>query len=302
MNVKQAMERLNVRSLEGLNLREALEALRRQAVRGDVPPPAPSAPPASPAPVRASAPGSPAPSAARVRDPGPSEPRYFDEEDDLDVTFAVDGDAGAYGAPDEEFASYADGEPSAEDEPDLLDEIDELDLDDVPDFGPPPSASRASAAAPRRAATPRPALPAEAEPSTPSPDVAGLSGARTRALQLVGQMRSARGGGVPSSQQRTAYRNVVARELGEPEAAALVRGLWRTTPDRLSTEQLDALVSWGKQDTFGEEAALVLAELRAERERATASASGEPSPAGEAPRTAQRGRGAGTGRSAPGGR
>ena len=285
LNIKQAMERLGVRSLEGLNLREALEALRRQAVRGDAAPAAPAPPPA-----RAAAPASTPP----ARESAPAEPRYFDEEDDLDVTFTVDGDE----VIEEEFAPYGASGPG---DGDVLDDIEELDLDDVPDFGPPPSASRGRTSTTRRAATPaRPQPESTAAEEPPAgPDVTGASGDRARALQLVGQMRSARGGGAPSSHQRTAYRNVVARELGEPEATALVRGLWRTTPDRLSAEQLDALISWGKQDTFSEEATIVLAELRAERARANAAE--QPSPASGAPQSAPRGRGAGTGRSAPGG-
>lgn len=291
MNVKQAMDQLGVRSLEGLNLREALEALRRQALRGSAAatPPVPTQPAAS------------APAAA-------SEPRYFDEEDDLDVTFSVDGDEDL---DDEGFMSREAGalyDAAAPEPPDALDELDESDLDDVPDFGPPPSASRSAPASARRsgaAAQRRSPTPARIEENREQANV-GVSGDQTRALQIVGQLRSARGGGAPTSYQRTAYRNVVVRELGEPEAAALVRGLWRTTPERLTAEQLDVLVSWGKQDTFSEEAAMVLTALRAERERAT-SAEGQQPPAAEAPQSAPRGRSAGSGRSvgsgqsAPGG-
>lgn len=281
MNVKQAMERLGVRSLEGLNLREALEALRRQALRGTsaATPPAPAHPAAS------------VPAAS-------SEPRYFDEEDDLDVTFSVDGDDEL----DEE--DYAPHDAAAPEPPDALDELDESELDDVPDFGPPPSTSRSAPASARRSsgatAQRRPPSPTRIEESRDQADV-GVSGDQTRALQIVGQLRSARGGGVPTSYQRTAYRNVVARELGEPEAAALVRGLWRTTPERLTAEQLDVLVSWGKQDTFSEEAAMVLAALRAERERA-ASAESQQQAAAETPRAAPRGGSAGSGRSTGSGR
>ncbi|HLJ81710.1 MAG TPA: hypothetical protein VKT52_09515, partial [Ktedonobacterales bacterium] len=85
-----------------------------------------------------------------------------------------------------------------------------------------------------------------------------------------------RGGGAPTTHQRSAYRNVVVNELGEPETVALVRGLWRVNPERLGPEQLDALISWGKRDTFAEEAADVLAALRAERQQAAAAASEAP--------------------------
>lgn len=301
LNVKQAMDRLGVRSLEGLNLREALEVLRRQAVRDD------AAPVAS---ARSSSPATPAAPAPRRAAP---EPRYFDEEDDLDVTFSVEGEDELEDDLEEEAAPYAAGTPSGEGAFDPLEELDEGDLDDVPDFGPPPSASRGAPSASRRshAATPQRAAAPAPVADTGDQDISGAGGDRARALQILGQLRAAHGGGAPTSYQRTAYRNIVARELGEPEAAALVRGVWRTTPERLTAEQLDALVSWGKQDTFGEEAALVLATLRADRERTSSTGStgsaGDRQQAASAPRPTVRGRsagsagGAGSGRSAPGG-
>jgi hypothetical protein len=74
--------------------------------------------------------------------------------------------------------------------------------------------------------------------------------------------------------QKSAYRNIIQNELGEQDARALVQGLWRAPAERLGAEQLDALLSWGKRETFGEEAQLVLAELRAERvSRGSSSAS-----------------------------
>ncbi len=41
-------------------------------------------------------------------------------------------------------------------------------------------------------------------------------------------------------------------------------------PERIGPEQMAELLSWGKRDTFGDEVALVLAELRADRDRAQA--------------------------------
>jgi hypothetical protein len=75
---------------------------------------------------------------------------------------------------------------------------------------------------------------------------------------------------------------------------ALVRGLWRTTADHLTAGQLDALIRWGKEEVFAEEAEQVLAALRAEQERAdqeaaVANDADTPAP----PRTSSRGRPAG---------
>lgn len=104
LNPKQAMEHLGVRTLEGLNLREALETLRRQTQRGGegTAEPGPSVSPASgslnsttrpasgtPTPAAPAAPRSTAsaPRSAtppRETTPAPvAETRFFEEEDDL---------------------------------------------------------------------------------------------------------------------------------------------------------------------------------------------------------------------------
>jgi len=267
-NPKQAMERLSVRTLSGLNLREALEMLRSQALRDStgVEPgqPAPSAPPTARAHAAPSAPSTPAPTAAT-----PDEARYFEEEDDEpEMTFSVADEDGV----GEELGGYSalDGEP--DDLEGALGEFD--DLEDVPDFAaPPPPARRA---APARNATP--ASPSMTQPvAQPAAESIAGGEARSRAMQIIGQLRGARAGGTPSTQQRTAYRNVVTNELGEARTRALAQGIYRVAPDRLGPEQLDALISWGKRDTFAEEVDAVLAALRAER------ASGAVAPNGAAP-------------------
>ncbi len=288
LDVRQAMQRLGVRSLEGLNLRESLELLRRQAVRGDEPAPAtesgpaPAAPTSAgrPAPVRLAAPARPsgAPPAAPQ-----SAPAYgFDEEEEPELTFTIDGDEEL----DEAFGGYSTGSGTPaggadSEDYDTLEELDELDLDDVPDFGPPapahtPAARRKSAPAGSTAAPPAP------EPERPGAPASAAG-------ELIARLRGAHAGGVMSGQQRTAYRNIVVNELGEARAAGLVRGLWNVTPERLGAEQADELLSWGKRDTFADEATQVLAELRAERERERGAGDGSPT-GGAASRQGARGR------------
>lgn len=278
-NPKQAMERLSVRTLSGLNLREALEMLRRQALRDgaavEQAAPAPSTP-AAPARVAPSAASAPAPAPAATT---PDEPRYFEEEDDEPEM--------AFGLPDEDgvredLSGYAalDGEPG-----DLEDELgafDDDELEDVPDFAaPPPSARRAPSSARSAAPTAPQTTPPVAQPTAGS--IAGGE-ARSQAMQIVGQLRGARAGGTPSAQQRTAYRNVVTNELGEARARALAQGVYHVAPDRLGPEQYDALISWGKRDTFAEEVDAVLAALRAERASGAATPNGAASkPAPTAP-------------------
>lgn len=288
LNVKQVMERLHVRTLEGLNLREALEALHRQLVRDGEGAPAPA-----PAPAKSAA----------SRESPAAGPTYFEEEDsEYAVTFTMDGDDGlaeefgAYDPPPRSTGSGAASVADESNEPDDLDDVDavdEFDLDDVPDFGPPPSGGRT---APAPTATPaRRAAPRAAPAPEPEPEVFA-----SPADERLAQMRAIRGGGALTPYQRTAYRNVVVNELGEPEAVALVRGIWRVPPERLGAEQLDALVSWGKQDTFAEEANAVIAALRAERQQAAASTTSAPPAA--APRPAPRGRPAQPPQAPPGGR
>jgi len=265
MDARQAMQQLGVRSLEGLNLREALEALRRQNLRGDEPEPAAAAP---------------APPAAMASQPA-APPRYFEEEDEPEITFIVDGtpprDA-------DDFALAGDESPSGED--DLSeDELGELELDDVPDFAP-PSSRAAPAPAARAAAKPAArrdtADSAARGPAVPSGDETGAA--------ILARLREATGSGAASGQQRTAYGNIIVRELGEAKAAALVRGVWRVPPERIGPEQMAELLSWGKRDTFGDEVALVLAELRAERDRAQANEEpGAPRPNGATPAPRPRG-------------
>ncbi len=258
---KQAMEQLGVKSLSGLNLREALEMLRRQTLRSGNP--GNSA--ASSAPAAASTPPATASSSRAASATLPSTPaRYFEEEDDdLDVTFSVDGDDVLE---DEFVASGESIDAGAMPDDGFGDDDDAFDLDDVPDFGalPAPPAAPASRSAARRTAPATP--PAEELEEIAMPPAQPVNGdMRARALQIIGHMRGIASGGTPTTQQRAAYRNIVVSELGEPEAKALVQGLWRVSAERLGAEQLDTLLSWGKRDSFREDAALVLAALRAER-------------------------------------
>ena len=246
LDVRQAMQRLGVRSLEGLNLREALEALRRQTLRAE----------------DDAASAKPVPSTSRPSSAQEEPPHYFEEEDEPDMTFTVAGDD----EPEDELP-YEEGAAGGWDN-------DADDLDDVPDFGPPPTSRRAPSAG--HTPTPPPSRPARGVPpgphSEPVEHAAPATGENTRAAQLLTRLRAAQGGGVPTSQQRTAYRNIIVQEVGETMATALVRGVWRVTPERLGPEQMDELLSWGKQDTFSDDAQIVIAELRAERERAATAA------------------------------
>ena len=227
LNPKEAMDRLGVRSLAGLNLRESLETLRRQSLQGESSPVAPTA---------SSAPAQSRGEALSVK------PDRFDEEDDEAVIFVEEGED------DEPLPAPPRSTAGNRRAADTLDD----DLDDVPDFGPPPGARS------------RAAEPAATEPPT------------SQAARIIAKLRATHPGGIATADRQGAFANIIVAELGEPNAAALVRGLWKLSPEKLGPEQLDALIRWGKSDTFSEEAEEVLATLRAEQRARTSGASSTP--------------------------
>ena len=280
LNPRQAMDRLGVRSLEGLNLREALESLRRQLLgESSTEPEIEPEIELEPAP-RATT--SPATATAAT-------PRYFEEEDDETILYSMDDEDELI---EDELVSEGGAVETASGEtPDALDALDDdVDLDDVPDLTPPPATRQRSAPVARQPAATMRKTPVP-EP-TPASEPASTGGARAHAMQLIGKLRAATGGGPASDYQRNAYHNIVEEELGKAQAVALVRGLWRTTADRLSAGQLEALIRWGKEEVFAEEAAQVLATLRAEQRRSDQGAAKSATESAE-PRPTTRGRPAG---------
>lgn len=313
LNARQAMDRLGVRSLSGLDLREALETLHRHMLHDESTEAIATTPPStaaaiSPAPPRgapSSASARPASTASTAKAVAHANlPQYFEEEEDDDITFALaeeDEMSAEDGAPGQAATSPSADEDIDDDNIDddgagtSLPSDDDLDLlEDVPDFDEMALPASAPASAPPRPTPPRPAPRASvAERANPRPTAAPTSGPLTapghsRALQRIGQLRAVVGGAPVTPYQRTAFKNAVVSQLSDTEASALVRGLWRRSPAQLSGDHLDALVRWAKEDTFDEEAHLVLEALAAERERAahsaeTASTPDDPGPAGPAP-------------------
>ncbi|HEX9055933.1 MAG TPA: hypothetical protein VF818_00235 [Ktedonobacterales bacterium] len=288
LNPKQVMERLGVRTLDGLNLREALEMLRRQLVR-DMAPSAVAADPDTSARGHTTARTEPPAEPPSPRYDSPPSGLYFDEEDDFDITFAVSGSAmdgsnpAMNGFEAEEFAGDDEESP-----------VDELGLEDVPDFDMPAPAAPAPKSPPAQSRPKRPTA-SDASLDAIPVDSAPLAG-RARAREVVAQLRATPAGGQAAQSQIAAFNNIIAGELGSPAANALVKGIWRTAPATLGAEQLHALIQWGKTDAFAEEAQSVLALLRTER------ASAEPASDDAAPsqpaRPTQPGAPRSTGRSA----
>lgn len=226
----QVMQRLQVRSLDGLNLREALDLLRRQVL--DEAGPAPTMPPAPRA------------------EPAPA---FFDEEDDYDITFSLpdESDAGADGYAASLDDMMDDEEVDGARERDGREGL--ADLPDVPDFdepAPSPPAHRGAAAASTASAP--------AERGTP----AAVDPLRARARELLERFRAITPGGAGEPHQLKAYTNLIVSQLDATQAGTLVRGIWGVAPNRLGSDQLYALIQWGKEDAFAEEAPAVLVALR----------------------------------------
>ncbi len=260
---RRAMEKLNVRSLSNLNLREALESLRRQALLEG---------------------GGPAPASAPR--PPAAPPLAFEEEEEVRDTF---------GSEPEMELTYPDladlPDDDAEDEEDFFAE------ESAPPTAPDLSALRRDARltsaaklpppAPRRASPPK----ESGIPETPAPPLAPEPAPEetpgSRAARILAEMRATHGGGAPSAHVRTAFRNVVTDQLrGEKGAEALTKGIWNLPPDKLEAEQMEALINWGKRDDFVVEAREV---LLAARSAAQSSTPREEPPAQEPPTPPARG-------------
>ncbi len=259
LDARTVMERLNVRTLSGIDLREALDLLRRQVVR-DGGGSAASAPVAQVAPASVSGPR------FEEEDDGPAFEVSYPDFDDLP---SDDDESG-----EDDFAPLEaqPAEPAPPERPAPRPaRAASAALDDVPDLDDllhEPSAPTTPAAAP--AAAP-------AATSAPEPEPAD---APTRAM--IATLRAAHAGGQPTEHQRTAFRHVIINQLGEtiadPEtrtenekkaygekkAASVARAVWELTVDRLGPDQLDALIRWGKADAFAEEVESVLELLREE--------------------------------------
>jgi hypothetical protein len=235
LDARTVMERLKVRSLDGLNLRESLELLRRQSLRDGAAPEPPALSPAS-ADERAAA------LAAMPAPIGRADAARFEEEEDDGPTFEV-----SYPDPDD-LPGLDDDFAAAEEEEFAPQELaPAAALDDVPDdLNAPPAAPAAAPAT----------SPAEQEPQEPP--------AIIRAREVIAALRAAHTGGQPSAQQRNAYANMVVGELGDAKTAGVIRAVWNLTPDKIGPEQYDELIRWGKLDTFADEVETVLNLLRAE--------------------------------------
>ena len=49
----------------------------------------------------------------------------------------------------------------------------------------------------------------------------------SQAARIIAKLRATHPGGIATADRQGAFANIIVAELGEPNAAALVRGLWK---------------------------------------------------------------------------
>ena len=85
---------------------------------------------------------------------------------------------------------------------------------------------------------------------------------REIAQAVLSRLREARGSGVASPSRLTAMNNVIGGQISDRQLQQLIQGVWEVnSTKKLKNDQVEALVYWGKDDNFIEEAELVLALL-----------------------------------------
>ncbi len=85
---------------------------------------------------------------------------------------------------------------------------------------------------------------------------------REIAEAVLSRLREARGSGAASPSRLTAMNNVISGQISDQQLQQLIQGVWEVNSEKkLKNDQVEALVYWGKDDNFIEEAELVLALL-----------------------------------------
>ena len=225
---RQAMERLGIHSLEGINLRQALEQLRLQLLRER------PAPASSPSAEGDEARGSPSGGIPRT---GGAQAGALPRNQAPDVKH---GPLLSQVAPLDRAAPHPllEGELMLDDEEQALVDEAELDQDEEGDL---------------------PELPRAPIPIRGERKLISLQ-ERVKAQALLDRLRRLRGRlNPPSSDNLKAFRNVVENQLGAQKTAALLHTIWSVSqPEKLSPDQVAECIRWGKDDHFEEDVDMLL--------------------------------------------
>ena len=250
---KQAMELLKVKSLDGVNLREALTQLQHLVVQK----------PAGREPINSSASDVGARSSAsnQPREIGPARP----EEETATMPVSTSMDAPSVPpVPSQAPASPEPSSPSVPAPPGLGETTSEAML---PDLG----AMREERPSYRfdeevdleDAEEGMEGIEDEGEDTEQSLELTEQQ--RARAQSVLSRVKEARGSTAASPARLTVLRNVIDSQVSEEQLQRLIQSVWAaTTLKRLKVDQVEALISWAKEDDFVSEMEAVLAIIEVE--------------------------------------
>ena len=86
---------------------------------------------------------------------------------------------------------------------------------------------------------------------------------RAIAERVLDKLREERGSNPASPSRLKVLDNVVGSQLSNEQLLQLIQGVWGVaTVKKLKNDQVEALISWGKEDDFAAEADLVLSLLQ----------------------------------------
>lgn len=229
LNPRQAMERLGVRTLDGVNLRQALEQLRFQLLQQMASSGGLSAQTEDSVGAGASSP--PSTGAAPPRS-GPSSRRQTPEMKQRSTL--------SQAAPAERMLLG-----SAQENDLLPDDEDEAAADVAPLERSEPQRRRERASLP---------IPIRGERTLSSLQE------QVQAQTLLEKLRRIRGRlNPPSSDNLKAFRYVVEDQIGTDKTAALLQAVWNVSlPDQLNPDQVLECIRWGKDDHFEDEVDMLL--------------------------------------------
>ncbi len=236
LNPKQAMQYLNVKSLSGLNLRDALERLQSMKASGA---PGAATPSAGSGNEQSATVATPASANANIRTATPPAQGANTGARNAALS-ATTGSAGRSAPPpsaqsstrsyntqvrEDSSALAFDEEIGADDDLPSINDEDELeDLDDSSFI------------------------------LTPEE--------RHHAAQIVNDLRNIRGATLANAGRIQALHNIVDSQIDKEQLLGIIQGIWNVQNEKkLKVDQLERLISWAKEDEFVSEVEIVLAYL-----------------------------------------
>ncbi len=227
LNPKQAMDLLKVRTLDGVNLREALNELQRLVLQEGT---------TTAAPAQAVPNSKPREAAPIQPEDRPTKPAPRPASNSAPVAPKPPAPPPAPPTPVKVPAPEVENGPVRESPvPYVFDE--ELDLDDE-----------------------------ENEDEGQSEPMGLTTADRVLAKGVLTRLRDARGSNTASPSRLKVLQRLMVSQLSEKQLQHLIDGVWGVTSiEELKVDQVEALISWAKEDDFMNEAGLVLALIREEQ-------------------------------------